>query len=189
METYGVLISECGSRFRARVLTFPNVLWTAPGLQGSMKFLGATPGEAEAGAVAYIEEHCRRRGYRICEEPILAWNDPMMAAQPDSSIQRIKGPQKIRKIAFTPIRFGKFRPECRAGTGNVSETGLFIITDSPTHTGSQIRMRLELKHYGIPLLGEVCWNRSKPERGRSPGMGVRLSLPPVIYRRYVHSLP
>ncbi len=189
LEAYGVLIAECGSRFRARILTFPNVLWLAPGLQGSMKFIGASPGEAETGAVTFIKAHCKRRGFRICQEPILAWNDPMLAVQPDSSIQRIRGPQVIRKIAFTPIRFGQFRPMYRAGTGNISETGLFIITNNPTHSGSQVRMRLELSNYGIPLVGEICWSRPDPEEGRAPGMGVRISLPPTAYLRYVQSLP
>ena len=188
-EAYGVLIAECGSRFRARILTYPNVLWLAPGLQGTMKFVGDSPGETEAKAVAFIQAHCKQRGLRICDEPILAWDDPLLAVQPDSSVQRVKGPQVLRKIAFTPIRFGLFRPEFRAGTGNVSETGLFIITDRPTHTGAKVRMRLELANYGIPLEGEVCWSRTRPEQGRSPGMGIRLSLPPVVYQRYVRSLP
>jgi len=188
-ETYGVLISECGSRFRARVLTYPNVLWLAPGLQGTMKFVGGTPGEAEGKAVDFIKAHCRKRGFRICNEPILAWDEPMLAVEPDSSVQRIKGPQVIRKIVFTPIRFGPFRPEVRAGTGNVSETGLFIITPSPAHAGSQVRMRLELENYGIPLIGQVCWNRGRPVEGRAPGMGIHLTIPPTVYRRYVQSLP
>jgi len=188
-EAYGVLIAESGSRFRARILTFPNVLWLAPGLQGTMKFVGDSPSEVENKAATFIKAHCKQRGFRICDEPILAWNNPLLAVQPDSTVQRIKGPQVLRKIAFTPIRFGPFRPELRAGTGNLSETGVFIITDNPTHTGSQVRMRLELDNYGIPLIGEVCWARSEPVEGRAPGMGVRLSLPPMVYRRYVNSLP
>ena len=188
-EAYGVLIVECGSRFRARILTYPNILWLAPGLQGSMKFTGDTPSTAESKAVEFIKAHCKQRGFRICDEPIQAWNDPLLAVQPDSTVQRAKGPQVLRKIAFTPIRYGPFRPEVRAGTGNLSETGLFIITESPTQTGSQIRMRLELENYGIPLVGQVCWARSEPVEGRAPGMGIRLSVPPVVYRRYVQSLP
>ncbi len=137
MEAYGVLIAECGSRFRARILTFPNVLWLAPGLQGTMKFIGASPGEVEDKAAHFIKAHCRRRGFRLCDEPVMAWNDPLPAFQPDHTVQRIKGPQVIRKIAFTPIRYGPFKPEFRAGTGNVSETGLFIITNSPTDAGSR----------------------------------------------------
>ena len=188
-ETYAVLIAESGTRFRARVLTCPNILWLAPGLEGSMKFVGDSPGDVEAKAIAFIKAHCKRRAFRICDAPIPAWNDPMLAVQPDRAAQRIKGPQVIRKVAFTPIRFGQFRPEFRAGTGNVSETGLFIITGNPTHPGSQIRMRLELEKFGIPLSGEVCWARSEAVEGRAPGMGVRLSLPPMVYRRYVKTLP
>jgi hypothetical protein len=189
IEAYGVLIAECGSRFRARILTYPNILWLAPGLQGTLKFVGASPSQVEAKAVEFIKAHCRQRGFRICDEPILAWNDPFMAVQADNSVQRNKRPQVIRKIVFTPIRYGPFRPEYRAGTGNVSETGLFIITNSPPLVGSHVRMRLELENYGIPLYGEICWARTEPEEGRVPGAGVRLSMPPVVYRRYVMSLP
>ena len=36
-QAYGVLVAESGKYWRARILTYPNVLWTTPGGHGSMK--------------------------------------------------------------------------------------------------------------------------------------------------------
>ncbi len=39
IEGYGVLVAPSGNRWRARILTFPNILWTIPGGGTSIKFL------------------------------------------------------------------------------------------------------------------------------------------------------
>jgi hypothetical protein len=189
IEAYGVLVAESDELWRARILTFPNVLWLAPSGNNAMKFVGATAREAEGKAIDFIIAHCRTRGLRLCTENAAGWAANLKAVEIDNSIQRIKGPQSNRKIAFTSIRFGRFRPQMQAGIGNVSETGLFIITDTPVQSGNLIRMRLELETYAIPLKGEVCWVRSRLEQGRSPGMGIKLEQPPSIFAQYVRSLP
>jgi hypothetical protein len=189
IEAYGILVAASEDVWRARILTYPNILWKAPSGNRSLKFVGASAREAERKAVDFVIAHCRSRGLRLCSEDALGWAGNLKLVEIDNSIQRIKGPQTNRKIAFTPIRFGRFRPEMRAGIGNVSETGLFIITDSVVQSGNLIRMRLELEKYAISLKGEVCWVRSRPEQGRPPGMGVKLEQPPSIFAQYVRSLP
>ena len=39
-EVYGVLIAESEDRWRARVVTYPNMLWSVPGGRGTLKFVG-----------------------------------------------------------------------------------------------------------------------------------------------------
>ena len=189
VEAFGVLVAPSGERWRARILTYPNILWLAPSGQGAARFVGKTAREAEKKAIDFITAHCRQRGFRICTENGPGWAAGLPADRIDNSIQRIKGPQSHRKIAFTPIRYGRLRPELRAGTGNVSETGLFIVTDRPEATGTRLRMRLELAKLGMSLKGEVCWFRARPEEGRAPGMGIHLDQPSEAYTKYVRSIP
>ena len=42
VDLYGVIVAPSGPRWRARIVTFPNVLWTMPGGRGTIKFVGAT---------------------------------------------------------------------------------------------------------------------------------------------------
>ena len=63
LRGYGVLVAQAGDYWRARILTFPNILWTIPGGWASMKFVGRTKAEAEVKAVQYIRDHCDRKGF------------------------------------------------------------------------------------------------------------------------------
>ena len=40
IEAYGILVAPTHERWRARILTFPNVLWTIPGGAATLKFVG-----------------------------------------------------------------------------------------------------------------------------------------------------
>ena len=67
-EAYGVLVAPAGELWRARILTFPNILWTIPGGGGSMKFVGRSPQEAERKAIGFIERHCDERDYQRLDQ-------------------------------------------------------------------------------------------------------------------------
>lgn len=43
VEAIGVLVAPSGDLWRSRILTYPNVLWTAPGGRSTLKFLAPTP--------------------------------------------------------------------------------------------------------------------------------------------------
>jgi hypothetical protein len=59
-QDIGVLLAPSYDRWRARIVTYPNVLWSAPGRRGTLKFVGDTLEQAEAQAIAFVERHVRR---------------------------------------------------------------------------------------------------------------------------------
>ena len=78
----------------------------------------------------------------------------------------------------------------QGGTGNLSETGLFVITSSPVESGKRISLALRLADDRVlNLSGAVVWMSKDHHVGRSPGMGVRLDQPPNDYLDYVKRLP
>ncbi|ANM28620.1 hypothetical protein ABI59_01790 [Acidobacteria bacterium Mor1] len=186
VEAIGVLVAEAGDVWRARILTYPKVLWVVPGGSGTIKFVGRTPREAEEQAIEFIREHCRERDYSFRDE--LALVEP--EALPDSGpIRRPQGDPAQRKVRFLPVRFGVARPTETGGTGNLSETGIFIITDAPVDEGQWVEMELELEREHVDLRGFVRWSRADHHAGRAPGMGVQLEQPSGRYLRYVRTLP
>src|SRR5260221_8463718 len=62
-EAIGVLLAPSHEQWRARIVTYPNVLWTAPGGRGTLKFVGDTPEQAEARAIQFVEQHVRAKRY------------------------------------------------------------------------------------------------------------------------------
>ena len=58
VETIGVLVAPVGKRWRARILTYPNVMWMIPGGGGSIKFLRDDPVDAERVTIDFILQHC-----------------------------------------------------------------------------------------------------------------------------------
>jgi hypothetical protein len=117
VEAYGVLIAQCGDVWRARIMTFPNVLWKAPGTPGTMKFVGANSTEAIDHAISFIRHHCHERGYALRNARSL---DSPRSSPGLSATGRPLGP-KPRKIRFLPIRFGSVQPSEPGGTGHLSE--------------------------------------------------------------------
>ena len=93
-----------------------------------------------------------------------------------------------RKNRFLPIRFGMGGPASKAGTGNISETGLFIRTDQTVAPGTRVRLILDLAEAPLPLLGEVRWRRTERTEQGVAGMGIQLMEPPRPYVQFVRSL-
>ena len=73
--------------------------------------------------------------------------------------------------------------------GDLSETGMFVITNSPEKQGSWLNLLLELNGHDVDMKGLVRWMNIEPRAGRSPGMGIQIEAPPPRYRRYVRHLP
>jgi hypothetical protein len=183
LEAYGVLVAPVGRKWRARILTYPRVLWTVPGgTGGTMKFLASSRDDAARKARDFVRLHCARKGYVMHDEIVAIDLLP-----PDAPI--LTGVQREPRFArVLPVRFGPGRPIARGTTGNLSESGLFVVTSYPPTEGDQLGLLLQLEHCQVPLRGSVIWRRAFPGPARPSGMGLRLLDPPKVYRRYVHAL-
>jgi len=187
IEAFGVLVTPCGDFWRARILTFPNVLWTTPGRPSTIKFVGRTAREVLDRAIAFVRRHCDERGYSVRGENMLGPASVFGVAAGPGAILAVPATRKIR---FLPVRFGVVRPSETAGTGNVSETGMFIITPAPVDPGSELSLMLRAGDAPLDLKGCVVWiAKERRVSDRPPGMGIRLVSPPVDYVRYVRALP
>lgn len=185
VESYGVLVAPVQGGWRARILTYPNVLWLVPGGRASLKFVGETAAEAEGRAVRFIREHCDSRGFGLLPAQSRAEPGPLPSAAAVARAAAVAA----RKIRFLPLRYGLVTPSNPGGTGNLSETGLFVVTGFPLRQGSDVRIEVNLAPRIVALTGEVVWLRPESELGRSRGMGVRLVTPPPSYVDFVRSLP
>jgi hypothetical protein len=183
-----VLVAPVEDLWRARILTYPNILWTVPGGGGTIKFVGRSAREAEAAAIAFLREHVRARGYTMRDELAIVEPDDFDPEAIRHGLARPQGPPAPRRIRFLPVRFGVTQITEQAGTGNLSETGLFIITNSPEDRYTWLNMLLEVEEDRIGLQGLVRWTNRRHHAGRSPGMGVQLKAPPPSYIDYVRSL-
>lgn len=186
-EVIGVLIAEAGEHWRARIMTYPNMLWSVPGGRGAMKFVGNSAQDAESAAVAFVEGHCRKRGYKLARTP----EDPLAAGPIDreSAVQaNPRGAADERHPHALAIRFGEKRAEEPGITGDLSGGGLFVITQRPVPQGRPLKMLLDLGNFTIPLAGTVAWVRVRAEKDRPLGMGIELRTPPAMYGRYVKRL-
>jgi Tfp pilus assembly protein PilZ len=187
LEAYGVLVAPSRDLWRARVLTYPNVLWMAPGGAVSLKFAGTTAQEAEASAVAYVEGHIKARGYVRHDAP-----DTPGVSRFDAEARaggRMNAAPAVRKLRALPVRFGSGPSLFAAMTGNVSESGLFVVTLAPFDPGTDLRVLIDLDTGPMRLNGHVVWQRLRPVYGRPVGMGVQLIAPPASYREFVLELP
>lgn len=185
-EAYGVLVAESGERWRARILTYPNILWSVPGGRGTIKFVGDTAQDAEKAAIDFVLEHCRERDYEVAQQSPTVESRPL-DTEP-APVQQPRGSRDSRHLRSLVIRYGPEKTDRVGMTSDLSKSGLFIITDEPLPAGSDVKMLLELDRYSVPLGGKVAWRRSKAEQGRPAGMGIQLKTPPNVYARYVGSL-
>lgn len=185
IEAYGVLLARAGDCWRARIMTYPNILWQVPGGGSSIKFIAATPAEAEGLAAEFIRRHCREQGWRMRMN--VTGLQPA-GVDPQRAYGTSAGDPAPRIIRFLPARFGVVHPIEPGGTGNLSETGLFIITSFPLDSGGDLKILLSIDDEFVPLAGEVRWMCRDAHAGRSPGMGVRLSAPPNRYVDYVRNI-
>ena len=185
-EAFGVLLAEAGELWRARVLTYPNMLWTVPGGRGTMKFVGDRPEQAEKKAVDFLRELCCQRGYQIIEDEVAVESRPVAAEDASNPFpDRARDHRHLRQL---PVRYTTGETTRAGVTGDLSKGGLFIATDRPAPQGGALKLLLQLGHFSVPLAGRVAWVRTKPESGRPAGMGVQLDRPSAMYRRYVRTL-
>ncbi|HEX4822905.1 MAG TPA: PilZ domain-containing protein [Candidatus Polarisedimenticolaceae bacterium] len=185
IEAYGVLVAPSTDRWRARIVTYPNILWTIPGGSRTLKFVGASPQDAEARAVGFVEGHIKARGYRRRD----ALDGPTVGRiRAEARALANVGPAR-RKQRSLPIRFGSGPSLFTAMTGNVSESGMFVATLAPLDSGVALRVLVDLETGPVGLKGEVIWSRERIVLGRPVGMGVQLLAPPEAYREFVRELP
>jgi hypothetical protein len=183
IEAYGILVAPSSDLWRARILTYPNVLWTIPGGGSTIKFVGATAQASEAKAVAFVEGHIRARGY-LRRDGI----DPVVAGRFRAEAARGASAPALRKIRSIPVRFGTGPSLFSAMTGNISESGLFVATFAPLDPGLAIRVLVDLDLGALGMRGEVVWARRRMVLGRPVGMGVKLISPPPPYLEFVREL-
>ena len=185
-EAIGVLVAPSHDQWRARIVTYPNVLWSAPGGRGALKFVGNTREEAEAQAIVFIEQHVNAKRY--LRRDGLAPVDVKLASTPAGSARALIAvvPRKSRCL---PVRLGLDRVIMRGVTVNLSCDGMFVGVSSPADTGRSLLIHLDLDGHTLPLHGLVMWNRWHGEIERPIGMGIRLSEPPPFYQSFVDGLP
>ena len=185
IEAYGVLVAPSLDRWRARIVTYPNVLWTIPGGSRTLKFVGTSPQDAEARAIGFVDAHIRTRGYRRRD----ALDGPTVGRiRAEARALANVGPARRKPLAL-PIRFGAGPSLFAAMTGNLSESGMFVSTLAPLDSGVALRVLVDLDTGPVGLKGEVIWRREKIVLGRPVGMGVQLLAPPETYREFVRELP
>jgi hypothetical protein len=186
-QAIGVLLAPSHDQWRARIITYPNVLWSAPGGRGALKFVGGTRDEAEAQAIAFIEDHVR--GKRYLRRDGMAPVTTPRARQAEGSPARPGLMGARRKTIILPVRFGLDRAFTRGMTFNLSSEGMFIGVLTPEEAGRSLLIHLQLEGHSLPLRGLVMWNRLRAETERPVGMGIRLSDPPPFYQTFVAGLP
>jgi uncharacterized protein (TIGR02266 family) len=181
-EVYGTLVAPAGDRWRARVLTYPNVLWIVD-RGNTVKFLGSTPRQAENAAIEFIKSHCKRRGFTMRTEVPAVESGEVDLEQDESAASSEAMRASRRQLHAVRVRYGVGRPNREAATDDLSEGGLFIRTDEPVPEGTLLQLRLDVEGFGIPLRGVVRWTRDEEEEGRPGGMGIKLVNP---HPRYIH---
>lgn len=185
-EVYGVLVAESGDLWRARILTYPNMLWSVPGGRGTLKFAGTSAFEVQAKALDFVRRHCAARGIRILEQTADVDNgvvDPEAAP-----VQAPRFAQEERLPHTLPVRYGEAKTLLNGVTADLSHGGLFIVSEDLLPVGSEIKMLLQLDQYSIPLMGKVAWRRDVAKGCKAAGIGVELRNPPSMYARYVDSI-
>jgi len=187
-EVYGVLVAPTGDRWRSRILTYPNMLWSVPGGRGTMKFVGATAQEAERAAIDFIHEHCNQRGHSLLGEPALVESGGLDREAEPSSPGKLQAVGRRRYLKLLPVLYGTEKPTFDGRTADLSLGGLFIVTEKPLPVNVLLKLKLDLDGFVVPMKGRVAWSRSRQEQGRPAGMGIELIHAPPMYHRYVRSL-
>jgi Tfp pilus assembly protein PilZ len=184
IEAYGVLVAPSHDLWRARIVTYPNILWTIPGGSRTLKFVGRSPQDAEASAVGFVEGHIRARGYQRRDA---LDGPPVGRIRAEARALASVGPA-LRKPRSLPVRFGSGSSLFAAMTGNLSESGMFVATIAPLGFGVALRVSIDLETGPVGLKGEVIWSRDHLVLGRPMGMGLQLLAPPEAYRQFVREL-
>lgn len=183
----GVLMAPCDRGWRARILTYPNVLWLVPRGNVSLKFSGSDAVGAERQAIDFIRLHCRAKHWIMRDEIAIVHAEPLRPTTSDAMLQP-DGVPAPRRVRFLPVRYGIDAINERGGTGDLSETGIFVITDRPASRGTWLNLALEVDGDPLALHGVVRWGRAGHHVGRAPGMGIQLKNPPSTYVDYIRRL-
>lgn len=179
VELYGVIVAPSDPLWRARVVTYPQSPWTVPGSRGTLKFAGATPGEAEARALEFVLRWCDEHRKKA-RDGFGPWD------RPDGPMMRQLPPRKRRSLA---IRYGTARSTTLlTTTANLSPSGLFVTTPHPLPAETMVDLEMEIYGCIASMRGVVCWTREEVGAGRPRGMGLRLLDPPPVYKLFVRSL-
>ncbi len=178
VELYGVILAPSDPHWRARVVTYPQAPWTVPGSRGTLKFVGATPGEAEARALEFVLRWCEDHRKKA-RDGFGPWDAP------DGPATRRPPPRKRRSLA---IRYGTAGSTSLTTTANLSPSGLFVTTPHPLPVDTVLDLEMEIYGCIAAMRGVVCWNRNEVGAGQPRGMGVRLLDPPPVYKLFVRSL-
>jgi hypothetical protein len=178
VELLGVIVAPSGPVWRARVVTYPHTLWTMPGSRALIKFVGTTPGEAEARALDFVLKWCAER-HRAPRDGFGPWDHH------DGQDTRRPPPRKRRSIA---VRYGTAGAMTLTSTLNLSSGGMFLLATLPPEAGTVLDLELEVYGCVACLKGIVVWVRRELGAGRPRGMGVRLLDPPPVYRLLVRGL-
>lgn len=179
------MVAPCGRRWRARIVSFPNVIWMVPGGGESIKFLAARQDDVLRNAIDFVRRHCVTRGYTMRDELECVSSSapgPIVLA---GGAGVVAAPRVERRL---PVHFGINRPTVTAATANLSATGLFVTTDLPPGDGARLGLSLELEYCKVPLRGQVAWHRRKTSPGTIAGMGLLLIQPPGVYVKYIEQL-
>jgi len=186
-EEIGVLLAPSCDLWRARIVTYPNMLWRAPGGRGALKFVGGTREEAEAQAIRFVEQHVRAKQHQRQEAsaPAAVKRAPAPTAG-SSRLPFVAVPRKARRL---PVRFELDHAFTRGMTLNISSDGMFVHVATPTESGRSLLIHLDVQGHTVPMRGLVMWTRNRAEAERPIGMGIRLSEPPPLYQSFVASLP
>jgi hypothetical protein len=179
-EAIGVLLAPSYDRWRARIVTYPNVLWTVPGRRGALKFVGDTREEAEAQAIAFVERHVQSK-----HQLRHAGGTPAPVASGPARALLVVAQRKTRCL---PVRFGFDRAVARGVTVNLSAEGMFVGVATPLDGGRSLLVHLDIDGHTLPLRGLVMWNRRRAQPERPTGMGIRLSDPTPLYQSFVAGL-
>ncbi len=185
-EAIGVLLAPCLDQWRARIVTYPNVLWRAPGGRGALKFVGNTREDAEAQAIVFVEQHVSAKRY--LRRDGLAIADPSRMTAMAGSVRSLVAVAQ-RKARCLPVRFGFDQVIARGASVNLSCDGMFVSVGSPVDSGNSLLIHLDLNGHTLALHGLVMWNRWHAQPERPIGMGIRLSDPPPFYQSFVAALP
>ena len=202
-ETYQIWIQPAPPGWVARIVTLPDRLWSSPGGRHVLKFYGESAVEAEAAAMRFIEDECVRTSRRIAP-PLVGETDsvpPPALLDPDRrATNRVSIPPgppgpptlHIEPALRTPrrllLRFGPHQPDRPALTGNLSETGLFIITDRPIPAGVAVQIDLRFPEGPVRLDARSIWVRGQQIENLSVGFGVHLRMSPRDYIQRVRTL-
>lgn len=178
VDLYGVIVAPSAERWRARIVTYPHAPWTRPGSSCPLKFVGSTPGEAEARALEFILRRCndRRRNPRDGFGP---WD------RRGGASSRRPPPRKRKSVA---VRYGQEGSLVLTTTANLSTGGMFVTAPEPPPAETALDLEMEIFGCIAGFRGEVVWTRERLEPGRPRGMGLRLLDPPPVYKLFVHGL-